>query len=96
MASTVKFRWRWVLVLQSVLLLIKSNASPLLVPALTRLIPKRLVEKLLASLAGKTNRAVERAHLDEIRLRRTAARRGKTELIEGPEALRRARTALGQ
>jgi len=55
-----------------------------------------LVEKLLASLAGKTNRAIERAHLDEIHRRRTATRRGKTELIEGPEALRRARAALGQ
>lgn len=68
-------------------------ADALDLPASSRVL---LVEKLLASLAGKTNRTVERAHLDEIRRRRTAARRGKTELIEGPEALRRARSALGQ
>jgi len=55
-----------------------------------------LVEKLLASLAGETNPAVERAHLEEIHRRRAAARTGQTELIDGDEALRRARAALGQ
>jgi hypothetical protein len=42
-----------------------------------------LVEKLLASLAGETNPAVERAHLDEIRQRRAAVRSGKSSLVEG-------------
>jgi Putative addiction module component len=41
-----------------------------------------LVEKLLASLAGETNLAVERAHLDEIRERRAAVRSGKATLAE--------------
>lgn len=54
-----------------------------------------LVEKLLASLAGETNPDVERAHLEAVRLRRAAERAGKTALIDGDEALRRARAALG-
>jgi hypothetical protein len=54
-----------------------------------------LVEKLLASLAGETNPDVERAHLEAVRLRREAVRAGKTTLIDGEEALRRARAALG-
>jgi hypothetical protein len=41
-----------------------------------------LVEKLLASLAGETNLAVERAHLDEIRERRAAVRSGQGGLAE--------------
>jgi hypothetical protein len=53
-----------------------------------------LVEKLLASLAGETDPAVERAHLDEIRTRRADLLSGKGSLIDGPEGLRRARAAL--
>jgi putative addiction module component (TIGR02574 family) len=55
-----------------------------------------LVEKLLASLAGETNSTVEGAHLEEIRRRRAAVRAGKAEVIEGDEALRRARAAIGE
>jgi hypothetical protein len=55
-----------------------------------------LVEKLLASLAGETNPVVERAHLEEVRRRRAATLQDQTELIDGDEALRRARAALGQ
>ena len=55
-----------------------------------------LVEKLLASLAGEIEPAVERAHLDDIRRRRVAARSGKSVLIDGDEALRQVRTALKQ
>lgn len=55
-----------------------------------------LVEKLLASLAGETDPAVERAHLDEVGRRRADASSGKARLVEGEEALRRARTALKQ
>ena len=53
-----------------------------------------LVERLLASLAGETNLAVERAHLDEIRERRAAVRSGKASLVDGTEGLRDARAAL--
>jgi len=53
-----------------------------------------LVEKLLASLAGEANPAVERAHLDDVRERRAAARSGKTTLVEGTEAIRKARAAV--
>jgi hypothetical protein len=53
-----------------------------------------LVEQLLASLAGETDPAVERAHLDEIRERRAAVRSGKTSLVDGTEALREVRAAL--
>ena len=55
-----------------------------------------LVEKLLASLSGETDPAVERAHLDDVRRRRDAVRSGQGGLIDGDEALRRARAALGQ
>lgn len=55
-----------------------------------------LVEKLLASLSGETNPTVERAHLDEVRRRRDAVNSGRGELIDGDEALRRARAALQQ
>jgi hypothetical protein len=50
-----------------------------------------LVEKLLASLSGETNLAVERAHLDEIRERRASVASGKTSLIDGKEGLRNVR-----
>ena len=53
-----------------------------------------VVESLLASSAGETNPAVERAHLDEIRERRAAVRSGKAGLIDGTEGLREVRTAL--
>ena len=53
-----------------------------------------LVERLLASLAGETNPAVERAHLDEIRERRAAVRSGKASLVDGTEGLRQVRAAL--
>ncbi len=53
-----------------------------------------LVEKLLASLAGDANPAVERAHLDDVRERRAAVRSGKSTLVEGTEALRIARAAV--
>jgi hypothetical protein len=53
-----------------------------------------LVEKLLASLAGEMNPAVERAHLDEIRGRRAAVRSGKATLVDGTEGLRDVRAAL--
>jgi hypothetical protein len=53
-----------------------------------------LVEKLLASLAGETNPAVERAHLDEIRERRAAVRSGKAGLVDGAKGLRQVRAAL--
>jgi len=62
-------------------------------PARSRVL---LVEKLLASLAGEADPSVERAHLGEIRHRRAAVREGKAVLIEGDEALRRARAALGR
>ena len=55
-----------------------------------------LVEKLLASLAGQTNPTVERLHLDEVRRRREAKRSGPSTFVAGDEALRLARTALGQ
>jgi hypothetical protein len=53
-----------------------------------------LVEKLLASLAGEANPAVERAHLDDVRERRAAVRSGKSGLVEGTEAIRTARAAV--
>ncbi len=55
-----------------------------------------LVEKLLASLAGDTNPTVERAHLAEVRCRREAVRAGAATLIDGEDALRRARAAVRQ
>jgi len=53
-----------------------------------------LVEKLLASLAGEANPAVERAHLDEVRERRDSVRTGKASLVDGTEGLREVRAAL--
>jgi len=53
-----------------------------------------VVENLLASLASETNRAVERAHLDEIRERRAAVRSGNASLVDGTEGLREVRAAL--
>jgi uncharacterized glyoxalase superfamily metalloenzyme YdcJ len=52
-----------------------------------------LVETLLASLAGETNPAVERAHLDEISQRRSAVRSGAASLVDGVEALKEVRAA---
>jgi hypothetical protein len=53
-----------------------------------------LVEKLLASLAGEVNAAVERAHLDEIQARRAAVASGESGLINGTEAFGKARAAV--
>ena len=54
-----------------------------------------LVEMLLDSLSGEADPTVERTHLEEIRRRREAVRSGNATLIDGDEALRRARAALG-
>jgi hypothetical protein len=53
-----------------------------------------LVEKLLASLAGEADPTVERAHLDDVRTRRASLSSGKSRLVEGTEAMRKARAAL--
>jgi hypothetical protein len=53
-----------------------------------------LAEKLLDSLAGETNPDVDRAWMDEVRKRRAAVRDGSATLIDGPEAVRQARTAI--
>ena len=55
-----------------------------------------LVEKLLASLAGKVNVEVERANLSEVRKRRTAVAAGKSRLVDGKKALAQTRAALRQ
>ena len=52
------------------------------------------MEKLLASLAGETDPGVERAHLDEIRQRRAAVRSGTARLVDGTEALSKARAGV--
>ena len=53
-----------------------------------------LVGKLLESLAGKANPDIQRAHLEEIGRRRASVQTGASQLIDGKEALRRARGAL--
>jgi len=53
-----------------------------------------LVEKLLASLAGETNPAIERAHLDQVQKRRAAVCSGTGKLIDGGEGMKKARVAL--
>jgi hypothetical protein len=53
-----------------------------------------LIENLLASMAGEIDPTVERTHLDEIRRRRDAVRAGKTNLVDGAEALQKVRAAL--
>jgi hypothetical protein len=53
-----------------------------------------LVEKLLASLTGNADPAVEREHLAEIRRRREDVRSGNSRLVDGPVGLRQARAAL--
>lgn len=55
-----------------------------------------LVEKLLDSLSGDADPAVERANLDTVRRRRDAVRRGASKLIDGKEALSQARAAMRQ
>ncbi len=55
-----------------------------------------LVEKLLASLSGEADPAVEKAHLAEVRRRRADTAAGKAQLVEGDDALRRARATLKQ
>ena len=54
----------------------------------------QLADKLFGSLSGKTDPVVERAHLDEVRRRRETVRSGKAKLVDGDEALRRARAAM--
>lgn len=71
----------------------KVASDALSLPSASRAL---LVEKLLASLCGETNPVVERGHLAEVRRRRAAVRSGKTRLVEGREALRRARAAIGK
>jgi hypothetical protein len=53
-----------------------------------------LVEKLLASLGGEVDPVVGRVHLVEIRERRSAVGSGNAMLINGPEGIQKARTAL--
>lgn len=55
-----------------------------------------LVEKLLDSLSGEVDSTVERAHLAAVSRRRAAVQSGNSELIDGDEALHRARAALRQ
>src|ERR1017187_6832630 len=55
-----------------------------------------LVEKLLASLVGETHPAMERAHLDEIHRRRAAVRAGDSKLVDGDEAMKQVRSAVGK
>jgi hypothetical protein len=55
-----------------------------------------LVEKLLDSLSGDVDPTIEQAHLKEIRRRREAVRSGASQLVDGQDALRRARRALQQ
>lgn len=47
-----------------------------------------------ASLSGEISPAVERAHLDEVRERRAAVRSGQARLVDGTEALRKARAGV--
>jgi putative addiction module component (TIGR02574 family) len=56
----------------------------------------QLVEQLLTSLAGKSDPAIERAHLAEVRRRRAAVRSGRASLVDGNEAHRQVRAALGK
>ena len=53
-----------------------------------------LVEKLLASLEGKIDPAAERDTLNEIRERCAAVASGKTMLVDGADALKKARAAV--
>jgi len=55
-----------------------------------------LVEKLLASLAGEIDPTAERTHLNEVRRRRNEVRAGRAKLVEGDEAMRQVRSALGK
>ncbi len=52
------------------------------------------MERLLASLSGETDLAVERTHLDEIRARRASVGSGKARLVDGVEGLQEVRAAL--
>jgi hypothetical protein len=53
-----------------------------------------LVEKLLASLAGEVNSAVERQNLEEVRKRRVSAGKGNSKLVNGKAAIAKARAAM--
>ena len=69
----------------------KVAADALELPSSSRAL---LVGKLLDSLAGEVDPEVQRAHLEEIRRRRSNVASGATELVDGEEALRRVREAL--
>ena len=53
-----------------------------------------LVEKIVESIATDIDPAVERAHLDEIRLRRQKAASDPGSIVSGDEVLQRARALL--
>lgn len=53
-----------------------------------------LIEKLLASLSGQIDPAVDRANLDEVNRRRASANAGRASFVDGPEALRQAKAAV--
>ena len=61
-------------------------------------------ERPIAELEGKivelrklaeTDPAMERTHLHEVRRRRAAVRAGDSKLVDGDEAMRQVRSALG-
>lgn len=53
-----------------------------------------LVEKIVESIAADINPSVERAHLDEIKLRREKAATDPGSIVSGDEVLQRARSLL--
>jgi hypothetical protein len=55
-----------------------------------------LVEKIVESIAADVDPAVERTHLDEIKLRRQKAATDPASIVSGDEALQQARSLLQQ
>jgi hypothetical protein len=53
-----------------------------------------LVEKIVESIASDIDPALEKAHLDEIRLRRQQAALAQETIVPGDEVLKRARALL--
>jgi putative addiction module component (TIGR02574 family) len=53
-----------------------------------------LVEKIVESIAADIDPAVERAHLDEIKLRRQKAASDPGSIVSGDEVLQHARSLL--
>jgi len=53
-----------------------------------------LVEKIVESIAADIDPTVERAHLDEIKLRRQTSASDPSSIISGDEVLQRARALL--